>query len=291
MTAKKFIHHLYQNVWKYIIQEKEFSKYWEVEEYPDYNPADFTSDVIPEFIKCLKEDFPFYSTYIEIVGSINLDERQRIVDFMIWFRHFENISSYEIYNKMMSNEGIELSPLSALAKFVESSTLADISTIEKRLFNKIDLLYTVIEKFTSASKSLSERRKGKSIIKIEDEYDMQDILHTMLKPHFPTIKIEEVVPGSDSGKFLKIDFILSDIEVAIECKCIRNKSHASKITKEINDDIQTYHKHGHCSRLIFFIYDKELLIYNPDILEENYSKKQVFDGKDMFIDLRIRPKN
>ena len=91
--------------------------------------------------------------------------------------------------------------------------------------------------------------------------------------------------------YTKIDFVISNLEVAIECKCIRSKKHASQITKEINDDIQTYHKHSHCSHLIIFIYDKELLISSPDIIEENYSKKQIFGEKEMLIDLRIRPKN
>lgn len=290
MTAKEFTHHLYQNIWKYIIEEKEFDDYWSTEEYPEYTPDDFISSTIPDLIHSLKENFPFYETYKKVVGSIDSSERQLIVEFMIWFRTYENKTGNDIYNEMQ-HRGVELKPLDNLARFVETTTLPDIVISSIGQDNKLDLLFKTIEKFTSASKSLTNRRKGKPNIQIEDEYDIQDILQAILKPHFPTIKIEEVVPGNDAEKFLKIDFVLSNIKVAIECKCIRDKNHAKKLTKEINDDIQTYHKHSHCSHLVFFIYDKDLLITSPDTLEENYSKKQIFDTKEMTIDLRIRPKN
>lgn len=290
MTAKEFTHHIYKNIWKHIIKQKEYDNYWENADDPEYYPDDFITDAVTSLINSLKENFPFSDAYKNVIGSINQSERELIIEFMMWFTELENKTGNDIYY-MVESGCLDLRPLDKIADFVKTTTLTDIATSSTYRKDQLAILYKAIEKFTSASKSLTERRKGKPTIPIDDEYDMQDILHVILKPHFPSIKIEEVVSGKDSGRFLKIDFVLSKIKVAIECKCIRDKTHAKNLSKEINDDIQTYNEHQDCSHLIFFIYDKNLQIMNPDMLEENYSKKQTFDGKDMLIDLKIRPKN
>lgn len=288
--TKEFLNHLYRNLWKFIIEKQEFNTYWNEHAEPDYWPSDFYSDSIPNLIASLKENYPFYDTYIEVIGAIALEERQIIINFMNWFQIFKEKTGGDIYNEFHSRE-LDTRPLDKIAKFVETEITLDSKFIKSNQESKLDLINIVIEKFTSAAKSLLHRRKGKPTIEIHDEYDMQDILHVILKPHFPTIKIEEVVTGHSASNFLKIDFVLSNIKVAIECKCIRNKEHTKNITKELNDDIQTYHKHVDCSHLIFFIYDKDMLINDPDTLEDSYSKEQKFEDKEMKIELKIRPKN
>ena len=257
-----------------------------------YLPDDFEADYIPKLFKSLKEDFPFYSSYKEIVGSIiNKEERELVIEFMAWFKNNENISGSEIYNSDVLDNAFSLSPLENLALYIQSHPMSVIPDNKRDVDEKLELVRNAMEKFTTAAQPLLKRRKGKPVIEIDDEYDVQDILHVILKPHFPSIKAEEVVSGVRSGHFLKIDFIIPSNKMAIECKCVRDAEHAKSLEAELNDDIQTYKNHRDCDYLIFFIYDKNLFISDPHQMEEQYTQKQTFGDKVLHIELKIRPKN
>jgi hypothetical protein len=293
MQVETFRQHLYQAIWKYTIDQKEYNDYYK-EHSDELMPEDFYVDNILLLIKNLNKNSSFYETYRDIIGAISdPHEREIIINFMLWFSKFKDSSSHEIFNEVMDdsyNQNGFMDSIIELQKYARKSHI--IITEDKRVDNeKLSIIFSALDKFTSASKSLSERRKGKPTISLDDEYDIQDVLHVILRPHFPTIKIEEVVSGNDTEKFLKIDFVVSDLKVAVECKCIRDIKHARSITKELNDDIQTYHRHQDCNYLIFFVYDQDLLISNPDTLEKNYTNEQTFGTRKMKIELKIRPKN
>jgi len=290
MEVEEFLNHLYKNVWIYIIRQRNFDEYWKTDEDRNYDPGDFYSDNIPELLKNLKEGFALHKSYQNVVGRIDLKIRPVIMDFMVWVSMMGELTANDIYNVIYSGRNLNLKPLSNLVKIVETTEMPII--LEKQgTREKLGIIFTVIDKFTSASTSLTNRRKNKTSIDIVDEYDVQDILHVILKPFFPTIKSEQVVSGNDDEKFLKIDFLIASEKAAIECKFIRDNNHATSITKEINDDIQTYAKHQDCNNLIFFIYDKDMHISNPDVLEDNYTIKQSFNDKSINVFLKIRPKN
>ncbi|MER3446073.1 MAG: hypothetical protein C4291_04200 [Candidatus Dadabacteria bacterium] len=64
--------------------------------------------------------------------------------------------------------------------------------------------------FDTSAKILASRRKGKQTISIEDEYDVQDILHCILKSRFPDIT--SIVRGL-SGTRTKVNHVF---EVIVE---------------------------------------------------------------------------
>ena len=289
MTSKQFINHLFSKIWIYIIQEKSFQKFRENDDLNDYDDPEFYSDQIPELVTELKDEFLLYDSYKKIVGNIDESIRDVIVNFMAWFSAVENKTSRELYNQYHRGT-IDLKSLNALISIVKKTNIPEsVQKIDKT--DELDVLFKVIDKFTSAAKPLVNRRKGKERIELTDEYDIQDVLHAILKPFFPTLRSEEVVPGKSTKQFLKIDFLFQSIKAAVECKYIRDEAHARKITKELNDDIQTYGNHNDCKNLVFFIYDKEMHIPDPDALEETYTKKQTFADKELNIFLKIRPKN
>ncbi|MBI2417436.1 MAG: hypothetical protein HYV28_05940 [Ignavibacteriales bacterium] len=286
MTSKDFLAHLYRCLWKYIILEDNFNKYWQMEDDAEYDPPSFYADHIPELINELKNDFNFKSAFSEIVGTLDLSSRPVISDFMAWYTYMEDKTGSDIFN----SQRISYTALDNLVELVKTSIMPSISESEMSK-NHLDMILSVIDRFTSASKSLSTRRKGKPIIRIRDEYDVQDILHVILKPFIPTIRTEEVVPGNDDRRFLKIDFLTGKGKTALECKFIRNKAHAKKISAEINDDIQTYINHPDCDNLVFFIYDPNLFIPSPTLFENKYTANQSVNQKHVKILLRIRPSN
>lgn len=289
MKTEEFLNHLYTQVWKFIIEKKDFEEYWRTTEEPEYDPGDFYSDIIPVLITNLKEEFPLQQAYKEVIGKININVRPMIIKFMSWIRNIENLSGNDIFNKI-NNNSFSTKQLDDFAKFVEGIQLTEKVDTKRKNSDQIDMIFTVIDKFSTAAKPLLIRRKNKPRIKFNDEYDIQDVLHTILKPFFPSIKSEEVVSGG-SKRFLKIDFLITSEKIGIECKFVKSNLKIDKIKAQINDDIQTYHQHQDCSTLIFFLYDKNQIIVDPDSLEKEYTALQKFNKKPMQIYLRVRPKN
>ncbi len=290
MNSNIFLNHLYKNIWKYIIKDKYFTDNWHKDKDSDYDPFDFLLDNIPELINELKKEFPLHDAYNDVIGNIEVVLRPVIMNFMSWFTRMEKLGYNGIANLLYTEGEIELKPLEDIIEVVKSSNLPKIKE-RNEVKNKIELILSILDKFTTASKALLKRRRGNKSFIIKNEYDVQDVLHLILSSLFLTTKREQVIAGKSKNQFLKIDFLIPSEKVGIECKYIRDMKHANKITKEINDDIQTYHKHQDCKTLIFFIYDNKMTISNPHELEKQYTITQKFGRKEMNIILKVRPKN
>ena len=85
---------------------------------------------------------------------------------------------------------------------------------------------------------------------ISCEEDIRDLLHVMLRASIADIKHEEVVP-SRAGVSKRVDLYSGVARLFIEVKWIKNSGTWKQILAQINDDIQTYHKHPSCEILFF----------------------------------------
>lgn len=131
-------------------------------------------------------------------------------------------------------------------------------------------LELIFSRFDIVAKQLSIRGNNKPIIEINDEYDVQYLLHAILKLHFDDIRPEEPTQ-SLGGKSARIDFVIKDEKCAIEVKFAKKNHENKKIGDELAIDIQRYQKNPDCKRLIFFIYDPEKVIQNPVGFEKDYT--------------------
>ena len=143
--------------------------------------------------------------------------------------------------------------------------------------------------FSDLALAFSQRRKGKTTIEVEDEYDIQDILYVALKPSFPDLEREEPTP-KDLGSNKRIDLVSASHKIVIELKIVRDKEHAHDVFDEIKIDVQSYHTHPACKELIFFIYDPSKLIQSSRQREREFTgPMEVRPGKLLNVTLRIRP--
>lgn len=55
---------------------------------------------------------------------------------------------------------------------------------------------------------------------IEDEYDLQDLLHGLLKLHFDDVRVEDFAPERGGGRS-RIDFVLKSERLVVEAKMTR----------------------------------------------------------------------
>src|SRR6266851_4668899 len=68
-------------------------------------------------------------------------------------------------------------------------------------------LERILGRFHQVAKQLQKRHAGKDTLRIMDEYDVQDLLHALLKIDFNDIRAEEWTP-SYAGKSARMDFLL-----------------------------------------------------------------------------------
>jgi hypothetical protein len=126
-------------------------------------------------------------------------------------------------------------------------------------------------KFHLVARQLINRHSGRPTLVVEDEYDVQDLLHSLLKIHFSDIRPEETTP-SYAGGSKRLDFLLKDEHIVIEVKKTRKDLNDKKVGEELIIDIATYGSHPDCKKLFCFVYDPDGRINNPYGLETDLQK-------------------
>ncbi|PXX42520.1 hypothetical protein [Undibacterium pigrum] len=132
----------------------------------------------------------------------------------------------------------------------------------------LSLLERICLKFHTVARQLRARHSGRKTLEIEDEYDVQDLLHALLKLHFDDIRPEEWTP-SYAGGSSRVDFLLKQERVIIEVKKTRQSLKTPDLGAELLVDIARYQRHPDCGLLVCFIYDPEGRVGNPVGLEKD----------------------
>lgn len=162
-------------------------------------------------------------------------------------------------------EGNKIIGLGSIPHISERETVTMPSNIEKRLL-------VLIKGLPRAMYPLKNRRKGMLCLHFDNEYDVQDLLHALLRPWIRDIRPEEYTP-SFAGSSARIDFVLAKHDVVIEVKYVRNQTHAKRVGEELISDIAHYKVHPQCKQLWIVVYDPGQLISNPDGLASDLEKQ------------------
>ena len=135
----------------------------------------------------------------------------------------------------------------------------------------ISILNTILPRFHKFARQLKHRYGGKNSVEIRDEYDVQDLLHAILKLHFEDVREEENMP-SYAGSSARADFLLKNEKIIVEVKKTRDKLKDKELGEQLILDKEHYHVHPDCKTLICFIYDPDGLISNPNGLINDLSE-------------------
>ncbi|MGH1385271.1 hypothetical protein [Kordia sp.] len=204
----------------------------------------------------------------------------QVKNFIDHLKSFENYfvesvneltsKSKEIPIPILTINGNRKRTIEVFEKFIN---LAEIESDQRegiltKIHNPTDIekVENILKRFHSVVNQLKNRRKEEGIprntIKIKDEYDVQDLLHGLLKIHFDDIRAEEWNP-SYAGSSKRSDFLLKKEKIVIEVKKTRTNLKDKQIGEQLIIDKANYSKHSDCKVLICFVYDPELLIKNP----------------------------
>jgi hypothetical protein len=130
----------------------------------------------------------------------------------------------------------------------------------------LDALNTIILRFHAVASQLRNRYNERNTLDINDEYDVQDLMHALLRLYFDDVRPEEWVP-SYAGSSSRTDFLLPQIDTVIEIKKTRGGLGAKAVGEQLIIDIAKYKKHPQCRRLICFVYDPDGRVSNPTGIE------------------------
>ena len=133
-------------------------------------------------------------------------------------------------------------------------------------------LQLLIERFHLVARQIRVRHDSRPTLEITDEYDVQDLLHALLTIFFDDIRKEEWTP-SYAGGASKMDYLLPELQTAVQVKKARSALTARVLGEELIVDIAKYQRHPQCRKLICFVYDPEGTISNPRGVEADLSKQ------------------
>lgn len=152
--------------------------------------------------------------------------------------------------------------------------------------NVIKIIENIFGRFHKIVRQLRIRHGNRATLEVEDEYDVQDLLHALLQLYFEDIRPEEWTP-SYAGGSRRIDFLLKKEKIVIEVKKTRRSLSDKDVGEQLLIDISTYDVHPDCEHLICFVYDPEGRIGNPIGLESDLNKKSTDNLK---VNVYILPK-
>jgi hypothetical protein len=132
----------------------------------------------------------------------------------------------------------------------------------------IENIVKICNSFHVVARQLRQRHSNKATLAIEDEYDVQDLFHALLRLFFEDVRPEEWTP-SYAGGSSRVDFLLPQEKIVLEIKKTRNGLGEKEVGSQLLIDIARYQRHPDCKNLICFVYDPEGRIGNPKGLEND----------------------
>ena len=134
--------------------------------------------------------------------------------------------------------------------------------------NNIEKIELICNKFHQVARQMRSRHANRSTLEINDEYDVQDLFHSLLTLYFDDIRREESNPSYASANS-RADFLLKPEQTVIEIKKTRQGLNNKQLGKELTLDANQYQAHPNCKILVCFVYDPEGRINNPRGLEKD----------------------
>ena len=134
----------------------------------------------------------------------------------------------------------------------------------------VDLL---LRRFHAVARQLRIRHEHRPTLDVTDEYDVQDLLHALLRLHFTDIRKEEWTP-SYAGSSSRMDFLLKNEEVVIEVKMMRKGLKNKDVVDQLLVDIARYEEHPLCKTLVCFVYDPDGRLGNAAAIVSDLEKRK-----------------
>lgn len=133
------------------------------------------------------------------------------------------------------------------------------------------IITRLLRRFPAVVRELEHRHDRRSpMAEIRDEYDVQDLLRSILAGLFDDVRDEEPTP-SHGGLASRMDLLLKSEQIVIETKMTRASLSQRKVAEELATDKELYRSHPGCRTLVCFVYDPGRHLRRPASLEADLS--------------------
>jgi hypothetical protein len=129
--------------------------------------------------------------------------------------------------------------------------------------NPLDSVRLICQRFHAVATQLSARHQNRPTLAISDEYDVQDLLHALLRLNFEDVRPEESTPSFGGGA-ARMDFRLKQEQIVVELKMTRTDLRDRALSDQLIQDIARYGNHPDCRKVVFFVYDLQGFVKNPN---------------------------
>ena len=131
----------------------------------------------------------------------------------------------------------------------------------------------ILDRFRWVARQLRDRHDSRPTLEVKDEYDVQDLLHALLRVEFDDVRPEDPAP-SQGGSSSRLDSLLYGEGIVVEVKKTRKSLGNKQLTTQQDDDIGRYQRHPDCKILFCFVYDPNELVKNPRGFETDHSRTE-----------------
>ena len=210
--------------------------------------------------------------YTFVEEEIYYSWRTKTLTFLKMFlpEEHEYVKTFsELRDSDFNNAQICVQTLGNVKSYLEKGY---ISLEEKKEIDVDGVLERIFSRFYKVARQLRDRYNNKPTLEIEDEYDVQDLLHALLQLYFDDIRAEEWTP-SYAGKCARVDFLLKNEKIVIEVKKTRRGLDDKELGDQLIIDVDRYKVHPDCERLVCFVYDPEGRIGNPNGIMADLNKQ------------------
>jgi hypothetical protein len=139
--------------------------------------------------------------------------------------------------------------------------------------NPVTMIIAFCRRFPLFVARLQARQRGRTPFPIGDEYDVQDLLHAILKLQFDDVRPEEWTP-SYAGNSSRTDFFLPRERAIIEAKMTRSGLGQKEVANQLIIDVARYAKMAQVDHLVCLVYDPERRCSNPSALEDDLGQSE-----------------
>jgi hypothetical protein len=136
------------------------------------------------------------------------------------------------------------------------------------------LILCVCERLRDAARQLRDRARGKADFKIEDEYDVQDLLFAVLRAYLKQAIQEDPISKIANCKSSRADISIEAMGVLIEIKFVRSPRDQSTLVQQYAEDLLLYSKWKPLRHLIYLLYNSDGLA-DPDAMAELSGKQEI----------------
>lgn len=154
---------------------------------------------------------------------------------------------------MLAGQYWLLDPLDA-AMLLDAMSAAPATRLARA--SGLDAVLTIVDRFAASSSVLANRQRDRTGIRIQDEYDVQDLFHALVLPAVPDIVPEDPAPKI-AGKASRLDFTSKSLRLGVELKHVRSAAHGRAVRDELLVDSATYQAHPYVDTVVAFVHDPE----------------------------------